>query len=77
MAAPMVTGLAALLKSYYPKFTMFEIRDIIFESVQEFKSYKIVLPGNPQKEVEFGKLCVSGGVINVYNAVVLAEKRYN
>ena len=77
MAAPMVTGLAALLKSYYPNFTMLEIREIILESVQEFKDYKIVLPGNVDKEIKFGKLCITGGVINVYNAVLLAEKRYN
>ena len=53
MAAPMVTGLAALLKSYYPNFTMLEIREIILESVQEFKDYKIVLPSNVDKEIKF------------------------
>ena len=32
-------------------------------------------PGSTEKEVNFGKLCKTGGVVNVYNAVLLAEKK--
>ena len=75
MAAPMVTGLAALLKSYFPKFTMFEIKDIILESAQDVSDNMTPLPGD-KKEVPFKALCETGGIANAYNAVLLAEERY-
>lgn len=73
MASPMVAGVAALLKSYYPSLTMFEIRDIIFESVQVIDR-DVLLPGET-KEVPFAELCASDGIVNVYNAVKLAEEK--
>lgn len=75
MAAPMVAGVAALIKSYYPKLSMFDIKDIIFKSVSDFNELTTLLPGSTEKEVNFGKLCKTGGVVNVYNAVLLAEKK--
>ena len=74
MAAPMVAGVAALLKSYYPSLSMFDIRDIIFQSVTDYNDHLTLLPGSIEKEVAFGDLSVTGGVVNVYNAVLLAEK---
>ena len=71
MASPMVAGVAALLKSYYPKLTMFEIRDIIFASVQEIDR-ETPKPGEVG-QVPFASLSSTGGIVNVYNAVVLAE----
>ena len=75
MAAPMVAGVAALIKSYYPKLSMFDIKDIIIKSVSDFNELTTLLPGSTEKEVNFGKLCKTGGVVNVYNAVLLAEKK--
>ena len=74
MAAPMVAGVAALLKSYYPSLSMFDIKDIILESVKDFKDHITLLPGSAVKEVAFGDLSVTGGIVNVYNAVLLAEQ---
>jgi subtilisin family serine protease len=74
MAAPMVAGVAALLKSYFPNLTMFEIRDIIFASVQDVSGRTTPLPGDT-KEVEFGTLSATGGIVNVYNAVLMAEEK--
>lgn len=73
MASPMVAGVAALIKSYYPSLTMFQIRDIIFESVQKI-DLDTPLPGDV-KPVPFKDLSATGGIVNVYNAVVLAEER--
>ncbi len=75
MAAPMVAGLAALLKSYFPKFTMFEIKDIILESAQYVGDRETPLPGD-EKIVPFKALCVTGGIANTYNAVEMAIERY-
>ncbi|MBI3134325.1 MAG: S8 family peptidase [Bacteroidetes bacterium] len=73
MAAPMVTGVAALLKSYFPKLTMFEIKDIILQSGQDVSDRITPLPGDT-KEVPFGALCITGSIANVYSAVLLAEE---
>jgi subtilisin family serine protease len=71
MAAPMVTGLAALLKSYFPKLTMFEIRDIILQSGQDVSEMETILPGD-KKTVPFKALCETGKIANTYNAVEMA-----
>lgn len=59
MAAPVVTGLAALIREYYPKLTAIQVKEIIMKSVVK-------------REVLKDK-CVSGGVVNAYNALKLAE----
>ena len=74
MAAPMVAGLAALIKSYYPNLTMFEIRDIIFESIQIIDRMT-PLPGDPGQAASFDDLCVQAGIVNAYNAILLAENK--
>jgi subtilisin family serine protease len=71
MAAPMVTGLAALLKSYFPKLTMFEIRDIILKSAQDVGEMQTPLPGD-KKMVPFKALCETGSIANTYAAVEMA-----
>ena len=73
MAAPMVTGVAALLKSYYPHLTMFEIKDIILESAQDVSMKVTPIPGEGY-EVTFDELCITGSIANVYNAVLMAEE---
>jgi len=75
MAGPMVAGTAALLKSYYPKLTMLEIREIIISSVQKIGDRTTPLPGDASQQVTFDELCVSAGIVNVYNAVMMAESR--
>ena len=75
MAAPMVAGVAAMLRSYYPSLTAPEVRDILIKSCVKIKG-KADLPGDENdKQVAWKKLCVSGGIVNAYKAVELAEKR--
>lgn len=74
MAAPVVSGLAALILSYHPQFTPVQVKDIILKSVVKVDrkvSYK-----NERDEtirVSFSELCRSGGVVNAYSALKLAE----
>lgn len=75
MAAPMVAGVAALLKSYFPSLTMVEIKEIIKASVKDVSEMETPLPGNPSKNVTFGSLSRTGGIVNVYNAVKLAKEK--
>jgi subtilisin family serine protease len=73
MAAPMVTGLAALLKSYYPELTMFQIKDIILKSGKDVSMKITPIPGG-KTEVPMGDLSITGKIANTYNAVMMAEE---
>lgn len=71
MAAPMVSGAAAFIKSYFPSLTMKEIKDILLKSATSFKGTQQEMPGTGEA-VDFGKLSVTGGTINLVEAVKLA-----
>jgi cell wall-associated protease len=71
MAAPMVSGAAALLKSYFPKLSMKEIKDILLTTATSYKGSQQTKPGE-QTPVDFGTLSVTGGVINLPAAVKAA-----
>ncbi|MFN8407453.1 MAG: S8 family peptidase [Sphingobacteriaceae bacterium] len=74
MAAPMVSGLAALIRSYYPKLTALQVKNAIMNSVTEVgHKVKIKVNGDTQK-VLLKDICVTGGIINAYKALQLAEK---
>lgn len=72
MAAPCVAGVAALLRSYFPKLTAVQVKDILLKS-----SYKPDLqvrrPGRSGQSVPFRNLSRSGGIVNAYEAVKLAK----
>ena len=69
MACPMVSGVAAMLKSYFPEMTMKEIKDVILSTATSYKGTMQVKPGTEAELIDFGKLSVTGGVVNVYSAV--------
>jgi cell wall-associated protease len=71
MACPMVAGLAALLKSYFPDLTMFQIREIIMKTVTDVSDVDTRIPGG-KEVVKFGNLSEAGGIANVYAAVEMA-----
>ncbi|MEP6747152.1 MAG: S8 family serine peptidase, partial [Bacteroidota bacterium] len=70
MATPVVSGLAALLRSYFPQLTAEEVKKIIEQSVV-MPAEKTLKPGSSEK-VMMNELCKSGGIINAFNAVKLA-----
>jgi cell wall-associated protease len=71
MAAPMVAGVAAFLKSYFPNLTMRQIKDIILESGKSYAGTMHVKPGTERK-VDFATLCKTGKVVDLAAAVKLA-----
>lgn len=73
MAAPVTAGVAAVLRSYYPQFSAAEIKDIIMQSAIKVKK-KVYIPGTKEK-VKMTELCQTGGLVNLYTAVQLAEQR--
>ncbi len=68
MAAPVVTGTAALLRSYFPHLTAEAIKKILLESVVIPAPGTII--GSGQEELK--KLSRTGGIVNAYTAVKLA-----
>ncbi len=74
MAAPIVTGLSALLRSYYPDLTAIEVKQIIEQSVSKPDStIKCLKPGEKEEKINFSSLCKSGGIVNANNAVKIAN----
>ena len=72
MASPVTAGVAAVLKSYFPKLTATDLKRIIMQSAQVHHT-KVQTPGG-EKLVDFSTLSVSGGVVDMYEAVKLAQK---
>lgn len=77
ISAPIVAGLAAVLKSYYPHLTAKDLKEIIIKSAYIPKTKKVIIPGDGKEQlVKFSNLSVSGGIANLYNAILLIEKEY-
>ena len=72
MASPVVAGLAALIRSYYPKLTAVQVKDIIMKSVVPVNHNVTIKSGEVSKSVPFKDICVSGGIVNAFNALKLA-----
>lgn len=73
MAAPMVSGAAAFLKSYFPSLSMREIKTAIENSVRKYDSYIQPVPGKSYFS-NFKDLCKTSGVVDLKNAVKFCEK---
>jgi subtilisin family serine protease len=72
MAAPVVTGVAALVWSYFPSLNAAEIRDILIQSA--YKPDLLVKKPGQKVRVPFSSLSVSEGIVNARSAVILAEQ---
>ena len=72
MACPVTTGVAALLFSYFPELTALEVKQILLESTRKFDNLTVSKPGN-KGEARFSELSKTGGLINAYQAVQLAQ----
>jgi subtilisin family serine protease len=75
MASPVACGVAAVLKSYYPDLTPKQIKKIMVKSsVKKYKGKKVIKPGTKDELVKFEKLGRNAGIVNLYEAVKMAEK---
>jgi len=73
MASPSTAGVAAILMSYFPELTAIQVKDVLIGSARKFDHLKVKEPGG-KREVEFGELSLSGGLINAYEAVKMAQE---
>jgi subtilisin family serine protease len=74
MAAPSVSGVAALILSYYPKLSPKAVRKVLMESVVKI-DYELEL-GYDRVQTTMGAISKTGGVVNAYNALLYASDHY-
>jgi subtilisin family serine protease len=78
MAAPIVTGIAALLRSYFPSLTAIQTKEIIEKTVikPNLDNAITVTIGKKAKEekLKLKDACSTGGIVNAAAAVELAFK---
>ncbi|GAA3522448.1 S8 family peptidase [Aquimarina addita] len=74
LAAPVVSGIAALIRSQYPKLKASEVKKILMDSGNSY-SLEVTIPGKRDSpKVPFSELSKSGKVVNAYNALLMAEQ---
>jgi subtilisin family serine protease len=71
MASPNAAGVATLVRSYYPKLSAAQVKQIIMESGTPISTNIEI--GEKGDMVAFPTTCVSGKIVNAYNALVMAE----
>ena len=82
MAAPSTVGVAAMIRSYYPKLSASQVKHIIMNSGTKI-DFEVIKPGSTSREnpkgelVPFSELSVSGRVVNAYNAIRMADRMVN
>ncbi|MFY7965766.1 MAG: S8 family serine peptidase [Chitinophagaceae bacterium] len=77
MAAPIVSGLAALLREYFTSLTATQVKNIIENTVIkpiEDNTVVVAIGNEINSKTSLKDLCTSGGIVNAYKAVELAFK---
>jgi len=71
MAAPVVSGVAALVWSRYPNLTAVQMKEILMKSSVKLDK-KVIRPHTKKEKVKFSELCVSSGLVNAKAALEMA-----
>jgi cell wall-associated protease len=74
MAAPAVAGVAAVIRSYFPKLSAEQVKQILMDSGLSGPD-RVVLGGDPSNADRFDNISKSGRLVNLYNALIMAEQR--
>ncbi len=68
MASPVVAGVAATIRSVFPALSAEQVKEALMKSVTPVTD-DVKLPGSKTDKVNFSKLSVSGGVVNLDKAL--------
>jgi cell wall-associated protease len=71
MASPVVAGVAAVIRSYFPDLSASQVKYVIEKSAIVDPALTVNRPGS-KEAVPFKDLSTSGGLLNAYNAVKIA-----
>jgi subtilisin family serine protease len=72
MASPIAAGVAAMIRSYYPKLNAKQVRNILVQSA--VKQTELIKQPGTKKDVHLSEISISGGTINAFEAIKLAAK---
>lgn len=72
MAAPNAAGVAALIRSYYPKLSASQVKKILMDSGTPISTQ--VALGENKEATSFTNASKSGKIINAYNALIMAAE---
>jgi cell wall-associated protease len=72
-SSPIVAGIAALIREYYPKLTASQVKRAILESAV-VEDVMVNKPGAKGQKVAFNTLSKTGGIVNAYRALEIASK---
>lgn len=73
MASPGVAGVAAVVRSYYPKLSAKQIKQVLMNSGLSSNS-PVMLGGDKSNTDNFNNISKSGKMVNLYNALIMASK---
>lgn len=76
MASPNVAGVAAVIRSLFPKLTASQVKTVILDSGLS-PNTDVVLSGDANKVKPFAEISETGKMVNLYNAVILASQISN
>lgn len=71
MAAPVASGVAAVIRGAYPNLTAAEVKEIMMKSAVPYKGRNAVPGRSSKKKVK--RIAKTGGNINLYQALLMAE----
>ncbi|RDY60264.1 S8 family peptidase [Flagellimonas nanhaiensis] len=72
MAAPAVSGVAALIRSYYPQLSAAQVKQILIQSGLRSKT-SVIVAGDTAQSTTFDQISKSGKMVNAYNALIMAD----
>lgn len=72
MASPNAAGVAALIRSYYPKLSAAQVKQILMDSGTTL-TQKVTV-GEAKEVKPFNEISKSGKIVNAYNALLMAEQ---
>ncbi|MBP1838655.1 S8 family peptidase [Formosa algae] len=73
MAAPAVAGVAALIRSQYPKLSAAQVKQVLMDSGLPV-TVDVIVGGDATNKAPFADLSKSKKMVNAYNALILASK---
>jgi subtilisin family serine protease len=76
-SAPVVSGVAALILSYFPELTAEQLKSIILNSAVKYPNHIVNKPydySKKPKKVKFEELSNTAGLVNAYEAIKMAEE---
>ena len=73
MAAPVVSGVAALVRAYYPDLSAPQVAELLMRTVTSHAGQEVVVPGTDGVVADFATLSVTGGIVNARTALEASE----